>query len=364
MKNKKTIIVVVLVILIIILLSRCSTDNKENGEVVSEESTNIEEPKDVEKPEDTEKDEEEGEDNIVGTFEIDPDHPLNSGKEILYYLFNGGEEKLEELIADVSLTDEQVEKMEKIASEKHEKIQDIMDLEAEEFNKKLEEITSEENEKLKSLFSEEEQFEDFKNWISDWWKNETSEVASGEKPEEDTETEGKEFSDIPEDAYYKDALDWAVKNNITADIEGEEFKPEEKATRGEVVTFLWRAYGMEEPTISESPFEDIEEDEYYYKAILWAVENDIAAGMSETEFAPDENVTRGQAATFLWRAAGEKEGASHDFADIEDGAYYEVPVAWAVENEIATGITETEFAPDENVTRSEIITFLYRQFKE
>lgn len=173
-----------------------------------------------------------------------------------------------------------------------------------------------------------------------------------------------DYDDVPYDAYYRDPIRWAVENEITSGMEEGEFWPNYNTTRGQIVTFLWRAYGMEEPETTESPFEDIDPEAYYYKPILWASENGIAQGMSDTEFMPDREVTRGEAVTFQWRAAGEEEGATHDFEDVEEGSYYETPIAWASENKIAQGMSDTEFMPDREVTRAQIVTFLYREFGE
>ncbi len=170
------------------------------------------------------------------------------------------------------------------------------------------------------------------------------------------------FADISETDYYYDAVLWAVENGVTNGISATEFAPNENCTRGQIVTFLWRANGSEEPTTTENPFTDVKESDYYYKAVLWAVENGITNGMSETTFEPDSTCTRAQAATFLWRAHGcqTKQNQTNPFVDVQPTDYYYDAVAWAVENGITNGVSATEFAPDADCTRGQIVTFLHR----
>jgi hypothetical protein len=132
------------------------------------------------------------------------------------------------------------------------------------------------------------------------------------------------------------------------------------------VTFLWRAKGSAEPESTENPFEDVQEGKYYYKAVLWAVENGITSGTSATEFSPNEPCTRAQVATFLWRAEGqpEPETTENPFADVKAGKYYHKAVLWAVENEITLGTSAGKFSPDDECTRAQIVTFLYRAMAE
>ncbi|MGN0335652.1 MAG: beta-N-acetylglucosaminidase domain-containing protein [Lachnospiraceae bacterium] len=168
------------------------------------------------------------------------------------------------------------------------------------------------------------------------------------------------FEDVTEDDFFYDAVLWAAEKRIVEGYTDTEFAPDLACTRGEVVTFLWRANGM--PKAEQgSGFKDVADDSYCAVAVAWAVENGITDGWTETEFAPEMTVTRGQAVTFLWRANGMPEAEQGSgFADVETDAYYADAVAWAVENGITNGWTETEFAPEETVTRGQAVTFLYR----
>ena len=170
------------------------------------------------------------------------------------------------------------------------------------------------------------------------------------------------FNDLKEGKFYVDAVLWAVYENITTGVTATEFQPDKACTRSQIVTFIWRAMGCPEPESTVNPFTDVKEDAYYYKAVLWAVENGITTGKTATTFAPKEACTRNQAVTFLWRAAGEPEPEStaHTFADVSDNAYYADAVLWAVENGITNGVNETTFAPKQECTRGHIVTFLYR----
>ena len=170
------------------------------------------------------------------------------------------------------------------------------------------------------------------------------------------------FYDLSRDAYYYQPVLWAVENGITMGMTEDTFVPENSCTRAQVVTFLWRAAGEPVASERETPFTDISADAYYYQPVLWAVENGITTGMTEDTFGPDAPCTRAQVATFLWRAAGEPvpAGTETPFADISADAYYYNAVLWAVENKITTGTTETTFSPDATCTRAQIVTFLYR----
>ena len=171
------------------------------------------------------------------------------------------------------------------------------------------------------------------------------------------------FTDVPAGAYYAGAVAWAVENGVTNGVSATEFSPEGAVTRAQAVTFLWRAAGCPEPESEANPFADVAAGAYYYDAVLWAVENGVTTGTSATEFSPDGVVTRAQAVTFLWRAAGcpESEGEAKPFADVAAGAYYCDAVLWAVENGVTNGVSATEFGPDGAVTRAQAATFLYRQ---
>lgn len=170
------------------------------------------------------------------------------------------------------------------------------------------------------------------------------------------------FSDVPAGSYYKSAVDWAVEKNITSGVTVNKFAPEDTCTRAQMVTFLWRAAGCPEPTSASVKFTDVDKNAYYYKAVLWAVENNIANGVTETLFAPDKTVTRGQAVTFQWRfAGGTAVNSQSAFTDVTSDMYCSDAVKWASENGITSGKTAIKFAPDDDCTRAQIVTFLYRQ---
>ena len=169
------------------------------------------------------------------------------------------------------------------------------------------------------------------------------------------------FTDVDADQYYAKPVQWAVAKNITNGMGDNRFEPQTTCTRGQIVTFLWRAKGEPEPSSNYNPFRDVSESDYYYKAVLWAVENGITTGTSATTFAPNAGCTRAQVATFLWRAEGKpSSSAANPFTDVNTSAYYGTAVLWAVENGITDGIGNNQFAPDMTCTRGQIVTFLYR----
>ena len=174
------------------------------------------------------------------------------------------------------------------------------------------------------------------------------------------------FQDVPDDAYYFEAVNWAVANNVTNGTSETTFSPDVGCTRAQVVTFLWRAAGQPEPTGRVNPFTDVKEGTYYYKAVLWAVEKGITNGTSETTFDPDETCTRGQIVTFLWRREGKPAptGANNPFADVKPSAYFGSAVLWAVEKGITNGTSETTFDPNEDCTRAQVVTFLFRAYRD
>lgn len=168
------------------------------------------------------------------------------------------------------------------------------------------------------------------------------------------------FTDVPDGAYYADAVRWAVENGITSGTGENTFSPDAPCTRAQMVTFLWRANGSPEPKDSGNRFSDVSAGAYYYKAVLWAVENGITTGTGATTFSPDATVTRGQTVTFLHRAAGSPQASGSRFSDVDSDAYYAAAVAWAVANGITDGVSATSFAPGSPCTRAQIVTFLYR----
>ena len=183
-----------------------------------------------------------------------------------------------------------------------------------------------------------------------------------EKPEE----KPVEFKDIPQNAYFYNPVMWAVENKITSGTgDGTTFEPNAVCTRGQVVTFLWRAAGQPEPKTTVNPFVDVKTTDYFYKAVLWALENKITTGTGDgTTFEPHANCNRGQIVTFLSRAKnGTPNAKDNPFVDVASNAYYYNPVLWAVENGITTGTGDgTTFEPNADCTRGQVITFLYRAY--
>ncbi len=172
------------------------------------------------------------------------------------------------------------------------------------------------------------------------------------------------FADVKKKDYYYKAVLWAVENGVTSGTSPTTFAPKEACTRGQIVAFLWRAAGSPAPKSSRNPFTDVKKSDYYYKAVLWAVENGITAGSTPTTFAPKEACTRGQIVAFLWRAAGnpKPQSSRNPFTDVKKSDYYYKAVLWAVENGITAGSTPTTFAPKAPCTRGQIAAFLYRYY--
>ena len=169
------------------------------------------------------------------------------------------------------------------------------------------------------------------------------------------------FVDVPADAYYYDAVLWAAKEGITGGTDAVHFSTNATCTRAQAVTFLWRAAGSPAPKSHAMPFTDMGEGSYYETAVLWAVENGITKGTSDTTFTPNAKCTRAQIVTFLWRS--QKSPASdsvNPFTDVAADAYYTNAVLWAVEHGITAGTTTTTFSPNNDCTRAQIVTFLYR----
>ena len=169
------------------------------------------------------------------------------------------------------------------------------------------------------------------------------------------------FTDVAEGAYYADAVAWAIQNKVTSGVSATTFAPNASCTRGQMVTFLWKAAGSPEPKSLTTAFTDVKSGAYYEKAVAWAVENKVTTGTSATTFSPDATVTRGQSVTFLWKANNSPaaEGTSA-FTDVAASAYYASAVNWAVEKGVTSGMSATTFAPNSNCTRAQIVTFLYR----
>ena len=169
------------------------------------------------------------------------------------------------------------------------------------------------------------------------------------------------FTDVAEGAYYADAVAWAIQNKVTSGVSATTFAPNASCTRGQMVTFLWKAAGSPEPKSLTTAFTDVKSGAYYEKAVAWAVENKVTTGTSATTFSPDATVTRGQSVTFLWKANNSPAAASASaFTDVAAGAYYASAVNWAVEKGVTSGMSATTFAPNSDCTRAQIVTFLYR----
>ena len=172
------------------------------------------------------------------------------------------------------------------------------------------------------------------------------------------------FVDVAEGSYYEEAIDWAVEKGITNGVSSNMFAPNDPCTRAQIVTFLWRAAGSPAPK-SMSSFTDVPADAFYAKAVAWAVENGITSGTGESKFSPNATCTRAQAVTFLYRASGSPAvSGSAEFSDVATNAYYADAVAWAAKKGITTGIGGGLFGSDNDCTRGQIVTFLWRAMAE
>ena len=170
------------------------------------------------------------------------------------------------------------------------------------------------------------------------------------------------FYDVPNGAYFYEAVKWAVKSGVTNGLSDTMFGPYESCTRAQIVTFLWRAAGSPEPKTASS-FTDVSASAYYAKAVAWAIENGITNGMTETTFAPNATCTRGQSVTFLYRALKGTASGSTNFTDVKSDAFYADAINWAVANNVTNGTSNTTFSPNADCTRAEIVTFLYRAYQ-
>ena len=169
------------------------------------------------------------------------------------------------------------------------------------------------------------------------------------------------FVDVATGSYYEDAVDWAVENGITKGTDNTHFSPDGICTRAQAATFLWRAAGSPKPKTRTMPFTDVPTGSYYYDAVLWAVENGITKGTSNTTFSPNMTCTRAQIVTFLWRSEkSPAAGTANLFVDVKSTVYYADAVLWAVKENITKGTTSTTFSPNADCTRAQIVTFLWR----
>ena len=173
------------------------------------------------------------------------------------------------------------------------------------------------------------------------------------------------FTDVPHGSYYEEAVNWAVAQGITAGTTAATFSPDAVCTRAQAVTFLWRAAGSPAPKSDAMPFTDVAGDSYYHDAVLWAVENGVTMGTSDTTFSPDATCSRGQIVTFLWRSLkSPAAGTGTPFTDVAADAYYAEAVLWAVREDITNGTSATTFSPNADCTRAQIVTFLWRALAE
>ena len=185
-------------------------------------------------------------------------------------------------------------------------------------------------------------------------KNATPPPAPGVNP----------FVDVPEGSFYYDAVLWAVDKGITKGTDTTHFSPNGICTRAQAVTFLWRAAGSPAAKSGAMPFTDVKAGSYYETAVLWAVENGITKGTTATTFSPEQNCSRAQIVTFLWRSEkSPAAGTVNPFTDVKASAYYADAVLWAVKKDVTKGTTATTFSPNDNCTRAQIVTFLYRAMK-
>ena len=200
-------------------------------------------------------------------------------------------------------------------------------------------------------------YRDYRNNLSFDWFTEIQ-LSDGSIHQE------KLFMDVNTDSYYYVPVFWAVQNGITTGTGDESFSPNQSCTREQVVTFLWKAAGSPEPEATSSPFSDVKPDKYYFKPVLWAVEKGITSGLSDGRFGVGRACTREQVVSFLWKAVGspEPEGAENPFTDVKPGKYYYKPVLWAVENGVTSGVSATSFGVGKTCTRAQIVTFLYNVY--
>ncbi|MCR5826615.1 MAG: S-layer homology domain-containing protein, partial [Oscillospiraceae bacterium] len=175
--------------------------------------------------------------------------------------------------------------------------------------------------------------------------------------------EAQQFEDVPEGEFYYDAVNWAVKNGITNGTSQTTFSPNMVCNRAQVVTFLWRAEGCPVPSTRTTQFTDLDSNEFYYDAVLWAVENGITNGTSPTTFEPNAPVDRAQVVTLLARTlSGKASGQTNPFTDVNPNEYYYDAMLWAVEDGITNGTGPETFEPLAACNRAQIVTFLYRAY--
>ena len=172
------------------------------------------------------------------------------------------------------------------------------------------------------------------------------------------------FADVPADAYYAKAVEWAVKKGITNGKANGLFGSNDPCTRGQIVTFLWRAAGSPAPKGTATVPADVLPGSYCYDAVAWALENGITNGLADGTFGVNNTCTRGQSVTFLYRAMGTAPTTVNGFTDVESNAFCAEAVAWAVENGVTNGTSATTFSPSNGCTRAQIVTFLFRTYNQ
>lgn len=180
------------------------------------------------------------------------------------------------------------------------------------------------------------------------------------KPDEDISK--AVFNDVKDSDYFAAPVHWALEWEITSGVEQGRFGPELPCTRGQIITFLWRAAGSPQSKSLAAAFQDVAEEDYFFKAVCWAVEQGITGGTGPNVFSPDMTCTRAQAVAMLYRAAGAGTTAGTTFSDVTPDDYFAAAVQWAVDREITSGVGEGRFGPEQPCTRGQIITFLWRQF--
>ena len=172
-----------------------------------------------------------------------------------------------------------------------------------------------------------------------------------------------EFEDVSDpSAYYYEPVYWAASRGVTSGTSPTTFSPGKDCTRGQIVTFLWKAMGSPEPRSTDNPFTDVKPSDYFYKPVLWAMENGVTAGTSATTFSPGKACTRGQIVTFLWKAMRSPtlKDTSNPFTDVKPSDYFYNPVLWAKESGVTSGTSATTFSPGKTCTRAQAMTFLYK----
>ena len=171
------------------------------------------------------------------------------------------------------------------------------------------------------------------------------------------------FYDVPNDAYYYEAVKWAAENGITGGVGNSLFAPNQPCTRAQIVTFLWRAAGS--PVVNYAmDLSDVAEDVYYAEAVRWALSEGITTGAGESSFSPDATCTRAQAVTFLARALNANASGKPEFGDVPTDSYFAEAVAWAAANGVTEGVGGGLFGSDNSCTRGQIVTFLYRAYNK